>query len=328
MNDCTLAFRIVGPTSANRFLVDGNAAFNGYASCEACAQVEQEAYLSHFHYGDEFRKRADPYDVVNTKGFDGSCYSPWTWWDIDCDGDLERAQNDAQRLVATISNRFEVSGDTLLCFFSGAKGFHVGLPTTLWQPQPSIVFNRVARCFAEKLAELAGVSIDTRVYDKVRAFRAPNSRHPKTGLHKRRLALDELNSCSIDHILLVAREPNPFDLPAVTSRSDQATVDWLDTIKHVERQDEVHRQQRAGNNASKRLNRLTLDFIANGATNGERHVRLFSAAANLAEFNCPSELAHALLTEAALDSCLSPSEVRRQIECGLAALGGGGVHHD
>jgi hypothetical protein len=32
---------------------------------------------------------------------------------------------------------------------------------------------------------------------------------------------------------------------------------------------------------------------------------------------CPPPLAHALLTEAALDSGLPPSEVRRQIDCGL-----------
>ena len=32
-------------------------------------------------------------------------------------------------------------------------------------------------------AELAAVTIDAGIYDRVRAFRAPNSRHPKTGLH-------------------------------------------------------------------------------------------------------------------------------------------------
>ena len=68
---------------------------------------------------------------------------------------------------------------------------------------------------------------------------------------------------------------------------------------------------------SARLNRATLDFIANGAGTGDRHRLLFSAAANLAEFGCPVELAHELLTEAALDSGLSPSETRRQIDCGL-----------
>jgi hypothetical protein len=44
---------------------------------------------------------------------------------------------------------------------------------------------------------------------------------------------------------------------------------------------------------------------------------LFSAAANLAELDCPAVLAHELLTEAALDSGLPPNDVRRQIDCGL-----------
>ncbi len=70
-------------------------------------------------------------------------------------------------------------------------------------------------------------------------------------------------------------------------------------------------------NGSASLNRATLDFIRDGAGSGDRHRLLFSAAANLAEFGCPVGLAHELLREAALDSGLSPSETRRQIDCGL-----------
>ena len=54
---------------------------------------------------------------------------------------------------------------------------------------------------------------------------------------------------------------------------------------------------------------------------GDRHRLLFSAAANLAEFGCPPALAHALLSEAGLDSGLSPADVRRQIDCGLGRVG-------
>lgn len=81
-------------------------------------------------------------------------------------------------------------------------------------------------------------------------------------------------------------------------------------------------------NGTPRLNRATLDFIRDGADQGDRHRLLFSAAANLAELGCPSALAHALLTEGALDSGLPPAEVRRQIECGLKhATGQGGNGH-
>jgi hypothetical protein len=67
----------------------------------------------------------------------------------------------------------------------------------------------------------------------------------------------------------------------------------------------------------RKLNALTLAFIRDGAPEGERATRLFQAAANLAELGCPAELAHALRDEAALDSGLTPSETRRQIESGL-----------
>src|SRR5688572_32147453 len=61
-----------------------------------------------------------------------------------------------------------------------------------------------------------------------------------------------------------------------------------------------------------RFNRLTLDFIRDGAPEGERQNRLYSAAANLREHGEPAALVHGLLTEAALDSGLPPSEVRSE----------------
>ena len=42
-----------------------------------------------------------------------------------------------------------------------------------------------------------------------------------------------------------------------------------------------------------------------------------SAARNLGEFGCPFELALALLEPAARESGLPPSDIRRQIQCGL-----------
>ena len=93
----------------------------------------------------------------------------------------------------------------LLVFFSGFKGFHVGLPTALWSPEPSPSFHKTARQFAERIAEAAGVMIDRGVYNAVQPFRRTNSRHRKTGLHKRRLSLDELMTLTLDQIEELAR---------------------------------------------------------------------------------------------------------------------------
>jgi hypothetical protein len=310
-------FRVMGSATKRRRLVDAGAALAGYASCDPRAEVEREVYLSAFAFGEDFRRHLT--ETGSSKGYDGLCWAPWLWWDIDRADDLEAALSDARRLAAGILQRYRtLDDDDLLLFFTGSKGAHVGLPIT-WGPAPSVTFHRVARRFGEALAAAVGVSIDTGVYDKVRLFRAPNSWHPKTGLHKRRLTLDELLRLDAGRIRELAREPEPFDLPAVTAANDQAAADWQAAEAAVTSEVEGKAQPRAAvADGTPRLNRETTDFIRDGAVEPHRHRRLFSAAANLAEFSCPAALAHALLTEPALDSGLTPADVRRQIECGLA----------
>jgi hypothetical protein len=313
-------FRIAGSTSEPRRVVDAAAALRGYASCDRRAKVEHEGYLSHYCFGSDFRQLLE--STGSCKGYSGACEAMLLWWDIDREDDLQRALTDARRLAVALAERFTTSNDDLLISFSGAKGFHLGLPTSLWRPEPTALFNRVARRFAESVAQRAGVTIDASIYDKVRPFRAPNSRHPKTGRHKRRFSYDELMGLPLDHILQLSELPEAFDLPEPDGRSDQAAADWLDAERWVREQAEVKAQRRATGNGTRRLVRATIDFINNGAPDGERHNRLFQAAANLAEFDCPAALAHALLSEPALDSGLAPREVRRQIEAGLAHVRG------
>ena len=315
---CSYGFRIVGSTWEPRRLVDAGRAFAAYASCDDRAGVDKEAYLSAFQFGEDFRQLLT--DTGSTAGFSGPCWSLWLWFDIDRD-ELTDALKDTRRLVANLDERYRLPDDSLLIFFSGSKGFHVGLPTTLWSPDPSDTFHLVAREFAEQAAGFAGVAVDVGVYDRVRAFRAPNSRHPKTGLHKRRLSLDELTGLSLDAILDLARKPEPLDVPEPPPGNDQAAADWQAASRQVEQQAEAKAARRAGGADGATLNRQTLTFIREGADTGDRHRMLFSAAANLAEFGCPSSLAIALLEESALDTGLPPKDVRRQVECGLASVG-------
>ena len=108
------------------------------------------------------------------------------------------------------------------------------------------------------------MAIDDGVYDKVRLFRAPNSRHSKTGLHKRRLSLDELVNLSLDAILTFAKEPAPFDLPTPAGTNDQAAADWQAAVAGVAEQGEAKAARRAAG-AGATLNRSTLSFIRDGA---------------------------------------------------------------
>ncbi len=313
-NDFKFGFRIVGDCHNERRLVNADAAFVAHAECDPKAELQSECYLSAFCFDDDFAKQLNA--TGTTKGFLGSTWSPWLWFDIDRE-DIDNATVDARRLVASLLERFSIAGDELLLFYSGSKGYHVGLPTSLWMPSPSNAFHLYCRKVAESIATVSNVAIDSGVYDRVRAFRAPNSRHPKTSRHKRFLELDELMSLRTSRIIELAFEPMPFELPTTPKACRRAMQDWQAAVASVdaEQSNAIERRQAGGDSST--LNRSTKEFMHDGATNGDRHRRLFSAAANLAEFGCSFELAWALLSESALDSGLSPSEVRRQIECGL-----------
>lgn len=325
MNHCRLGFHVLGAATGERRLSEAAAAFAGYAACDPRAQVEKEAYLSALQYAEDFRDFLTQKGSV--KGFAGICWSPVLWFDIDRENDLEVARRDAAKLVGYLDDRYQIpdSDSGPLVFYSGSKGYHVGLSTGLMAPEPSVEFHRYARQFAEAAAARAGVPIDTGVYDKVRCFRAPNSRHPKTGRYKRRLSFEELAQLDLAVIRQMAENPEPFEVPSPLPRNEQAVKDWQQAEEAVRRQQQQKHHMAVQRSVGEAvgLNRQTLEFIRNGAAVGDRHRLLFSAAANLAEFGCPPALALALLEEAALDSGLSPSEVKRQIDCGLTHVKGG-----
>lgn len=328
-NPCTYGFRIVGPCNGERKLIDHGRAFVAYCAADAAAGVEREAYLSAFTFGNDFRTHLAR--TGTTKGYDGPCGAGWLWFDIDRDdaaGGIEAARRDAAALGLHLCECFALDADALLVFYSGSKGFHVGLPLAGFSPQPGPLFHRVARRFAEQVASTvpsgsgAGVVIDTGVYDKVRAFRAPNSMHSKTGRHKRRLTFDELLHLSATAIIELAAKPDPFDLADLGNGACgvELPAAWNRAADAVRLEAEAASERRAAmlnGDSAARLNRSTLDFIREGAGVGDRHRLLFSAAANLAEVGAPLHLCRELLGETALDSGLPPAEVERQIRCGF-----------
>jgi hypothetical protein len=316
-SDFRFGFRVLGDCRQSRRLVDAGAALAAYAACDPRAECQREAYLSAFTFGGDFRK----YLTVtgSTAGFAGPCWSPFIWFDVDREGDLPGALDDARRLCVVLTDSLGIAEDDVLAFLSGGKGFHLGVPSAAWQPVPGRDFHRIARRFAEAAAELAGVTIDAGVYDKVRCFRAPNSRHPKTGLHKRPLSVDGLMHLGTGAILTLAAEPADFELPAPTYRSEPAAALWAEAAEQAQREAGARAERLASGDAPNKLNRATLDFIREGASAGDRHRLLYSAAANLAELGAPLPLCAALLTEAGLDCGLTPTDTRRAIENGWAS---------
>jgi hypothetical protein len=317
MSPPTFGFRVLGHRAERRRPVDWLAAFSGYATCDPRAELAREAYLSHFTFGQDF---VDHLKREGTeRGYNGPCGASWLFWDIDRPGDLALALRDSRRLAGAILERYrQLDDDDLLIFLSGAKGVHVGIPTT-WHPDPSPGFHSVAKVYCLDLAGWASIEVDRVIYSKTRLFRAPNSRHPKTGLFKRRITLEELTFLKPEALVDMARHPEPFTIPAGPSIFLSAADDWAKARRVVARQAERRPSVR---DREARLSASLRRFIRDGELDADRRaVSTFRAAAELAELHEAvgfDGLAHALLSETALDSGLTPSEAKRQIDCGLA----------
>ena len=316
-----VGFRVVGPLAGPRRRIHHPTAFDAYRTCDPRAVNGQEAYLSAFCYDHAF---ADYLATTgSTKGFMGAMWGPVIYFDKDRDC-IDAAFDDTKKLVNSLVEEHEIPPECLLVFFSGRKGFHTGLPTALFAPAPGEAFHRITREFAKRIAEQAHVTIDTGVYDPVRAFRAPNSRHPKSGLYKRILPADKLDTMTADECIELARQPAPFEWPPGEGWSDALVAVWDSAALAVTAEAEAAAQRRAdvaAGTAAAKLNDLTRRLLAGESIEPDRHTRLYSAAANLAELGVPLRASHELLAEPGLDSGLSPREVFRAIENGHARGG-------
>lgn len=156
-------------------------------------------------------------------------------------------------------------------------------------------------------------TIDAAIYSKVQPLRAPNSKHGKTGRHKRFVTSDELLKVKPSAIGASAAEPIEYEPPDAPEIDERAVADWRAACESVNRQAEAI--ETVGANRTE-LNLSTFDVI-DGDAESPRRTAVYSAAANLAEFGCSLRLALALLTPGGLDCGLPPADVRRAIENGI-----------
>lgn len=302
---------VCGPPTSPRALVRHGDLLTAYADGDVTD--EREAYLSHFAFGADLQRHYAG-NRQSVAGYAGPCWCRWLVLDLDR-ADLAEALVDARRLVAFISERYAIDPPV---YFSGGKGFHV-LIELAHNPPPAVGFHRTARAFAEALAAAAGVRIDAGIYDVNHIVRLPNTRHPRSGLFKRRVEVDALFRVDVAAIREHARHPAGDGLPALRTCPARLAADWQEAERATARAAEARAVGQAGANAGgdTRAPRYLVDFFRFGTDAGQRHQTLFRCAAWLTEQGAPPALVAALLTEPGRDVGLAPKDVERQIACGI-----------
>lgn len=102
----------------------------------------------------------------------------YVWFDFDSSDGGVSALEDARAFVKL------AACDTAKTYYSGSKGFHVGIPLGAWGIEPSKKLGQVFNLIAHKLKASRFATLDTTVFNAQRKFRVLGSKHPKTGLFK------------------------------------------------------------------------------------------------------------------------------------------------
>lgn len=304
---------VLGAPTSPRDLVRHGDLLVAYA--DAALDDEREAYLSHFAFDSEMQTHyaGNRHSVA---GFVGPCWARWAVLDLDRPN-LADALADVRRLVTFLHQRYPEAEGYVPVYFSGGKGFHV-LIELAHKPPPAVGFHRTIRTLAEALAGRAGVRIDAGIYDVNHIVRLPNTRHPRTGLFKRRIDAEALFALDMDGIRRHAAHAAGDGIPTAGTLPAQLAADWQEAEAATHRQHESRAVARRDfGTADTRAPRYFLDLLRFGVDEGQRHQTLLRCAAWLTEQGAPPLLCSALLTEPGRDVGLTPKDVERQITCGI-----------
>jgi KaiC/GvpD/RAD55 family RecA-like ATPase len=157
----------------------------------------KDYYISIYKYNEHQRKR------VEEKGTVAGIRDVTTdilVWDFDSANNPDDARQDVVTLAHRLVEWYNVDVDTIQCYYSGSKGFHVILYLGNTQVTPEQF--KKATCFiAEGLK-----TFDAVVSDPARVIRLEYTKHPKTGLYKIPLHITEVDELTIDDIKEMAKD--------------------------------------------------------------------------------------------------------------------------
>ncbi len=313
---------VCGSLSAPRQVVQAEALFRAYHELELPPglDADTEAYETlfrypHAEYTAHIRQHGSP------KGYDGPAACCRLVWDIDRPN-LDTALNDARQLVCFLLDRYGTHAEsTLAIYFSGSKGFHVSLlnhPGFMAFAKPPAIAKRLALV----LACSAGVTVDACIYDRQRLFRLPNSKHPRTGLFKRFIELDDLQRLDAARIRAAAQHPAGYAVPSAPDECVQLVEDWLEaeaSLGTAPAPAAAPTAQRVPPSHAPVVPKFVLDFIGFGDVQDPgRAITLFRCSAALAEAGTPAPVVYGLLEEVAMKIGLEAWEVQKQIDAGIA----------
>ncbi|SFR15353.1 DnaB-like helicase C-terminal domain-containing protein [Desulfoscipio geothermicus] len=193
-----------------------------------------DCYRTVYRYPEAFKQHFENKKTV--AGYQGPVYADLFPIDID-DENLEQAHDNARRVLDRLAAAYDVDLQQVKCFFSGAKGFHIMIPTSMFgcyaSPRLPVGFKKMAA------ALLQGINYDSSIYDTVRLFRLSNTINSKTGLYKIPLYAMEILHKETADILELAKEPRTIEPVDEISYNSQLAELFQKSIREEKKDDRL-----------------------------------------------------------------------------------------
>lgn len=138
-----------------------------------------DTHISVYRYSPELAEYSQAHDG-SIRGYEGVCFPDELIFDIDRGAHGQQiALQDARKLAYYLHDKCDVGPHQLRYFYSGLKGFHIGMPMALFgDVRPSVHMPQILLRIARNIAGDAGVEIDTGVYRRLAMIRVQRTQHP------------------------------------------------------------------------------------------------------------------------------------------------------
>lgn len=130
---------------------------------------------------------------------------------IETESDYKILKSDLCKIVAYLDVNYGIPTNYIKFYFTGKKGFHLIIEPEVFGIMPDNNLNVYFKEIAKELNRATTTQlIDTKIYDKKRLLRLPNSINSKTGLYKVPVTYEQINKMSFEDMKQYASINKPI----------------------------------------------------------------------------------------------------------------------
>jgi len=196
---------------------------------------KHERYISHYRFDKDFFRYVTEKKTV--ADFSGAVSIDNIWVDFDKEDDIEGARTEAIKFIKQLAEMSSLNPSTFPAYFSGSKGFHVGINSSLINisGEFSIDLPDKIKKFVQAITKNIDC-VDYSIYNKNRVIRLPFSVNKKSGLYKIYIPYKVFWGEPISNITEYAKDCKIFDTDKIQIQPNEHLIKIFEGASSYEAQ--------------------------------------------------------------------------------------------